>query len=193
MLSLRLASALTVLSTACTLAVAAPTNVAGNATSLVSLGSFAAGTYNITATGLISLVGDGSMPIRPDGTPDIVNNNPAWTSFYPNGTFSFAGQYGAAGTGAKIGALIGTLNPLASPLQSLSTPVANPDWFLIGYGTTITLASAGSIYAGINDTYLSNNSGAYQVNVTAVPEPAQWVLALVGLAALGLKARRRAG
>lgn len=40
---------------------------------------------------------------------------------------------------------------------------------LIGNGTTVTLASAGPIYAAVHDIYPWDNAGAFQVSKTAVP------------------------
>lgn len=193
MTSMRLAFALTALSTACGLAAAAPTTVNGSTSSLVSLGSFAAGTYSITATGLIDLTYNGGFVIRPDGVPNAPITFAGYSYFNPSGSYTVGGDYGPAGTNAKIGALIGTLNPSAS-LFSNPTAAHAADWFLIGYNKTLTLATAGNIYAAVNDTYVGNNTGAFQVSVTAVPEPAQWALALAGgLALLGLQRRRGAG
>ena len=166
--------------------------VPGNTTTLIDLGNFVAGTYTLTGSGVIDLVGNGSFQMRPDGTPDATVTAPNYGYFNPAGSFSADGSHGPAGTMAKLGALIGTLNPLAS-LASNPSATQQADWFLIGYGTTVTLLGDGHIFASINETFAANNSGAFQVSVSAVPEPAQWALALAGLAAIGLWRRGRAG
>jgi MYXO-CTERM domain-containing protein len=167
-------------------------SVAGNTTTLIDLGNFAAGTYTLTGSGVIDLVGDGSFQIRPDGTPDAPVTAPNYADFNPAGSFVADGKHGPAGTVAKLGALIGTLNPLASLAPNPSAS-QQADWFLIGYGTTITLLGDSHIFASVNETYADNNSGAFQVSVSAVPEPAQWAMALAGLAIVGLWRRGRAG
>lgn len=65
------------------------------------------------------------------------------------------------------------------------------DWVLIGYSATITLSSAGHIYASVNDTFYPNDTGAFNVSVQQVPEPGSYATMLAGLGMLGFAARRR--
>lgn len=160
---------------------AAGVSVSASAT-LVDLGSFAAGVYNISATGTVDLVGNGTFAMNPDGTPVTTVTAPNYNYFNPDGSFNADGNYGPAGANAKIGALIGTFS---------ATPLTTTDWFLIGYAKQVTLASAGHIYARVNDTYPPNNTGAFDVTVTAVPEPENYALMLAGLGLVGITALRR--
>jgi hypothetical protein len=173
---------------AASMAVVAPvqaaTSVAANQASVTDLGFFAAGTYSITASGLIDLVGSpgSGFTMRPDGIPDSPVTAPGYGYFNPNGSYTADGSFGPGGTTAKIGALMGSLT--ATPTTA--------DWFLIGYGTTITLASAGNIYAQVNDTYYPNNGGAFLVNVSAaVPEAGSWAMMIAGFGLVGTAARLR--
>jgi hypothetical protein len=170
---------------------AAPINVAAAASGYVAgpgatpvltdLGSFAAGVYSITASGTVDLVGSTTFTMNPDGTPTTSVTAANYGYFNPSGSFIADGKYGFAGEAGKIGALVGTLS---------ATPTAS-DWFLIGYSKQITLASVGHIYAAVNETYAVNDTGAFRVTVTAVPEPESYALFLAGLGLMGLVARRR--
>jgi len=158
----------------------ASTNVNAS-TSLVDLGSFSAGQYSITANGVVDLVGNNTFQMNPDGTPFSTVTAPNYAYFNPNGSYTADNNYGPAGTNAKIGALVGTFS--SNPTQA--------DWFLIGYSTVVTLSSGGHIFAQVNDTFPSNNTGAFSVTVTAVPEPETYVMLLVGLGLMGGIALRR--
>lgn len=167
--------------------VVVPGNVSGQP---VDLGSFAAGTYRIVGVGLVGLDGTNRFIMRPDGTPDVPVTVRGYEYFNPAGTSVVDGSYGQAGANAKIGALIGTLNSHAwmSPNPSSSQ---QSDWFQIGNGTTVSLTSRSHLYAAVNETYPWNNTGAFQVSVSAVPEPRTALLALSGLLVLGGLAGRR--
>jgi hypothetical protein len=149
---------------------------------LVDLGYFAAGSYLITGSGTVDLMGDGTFTMNPDGLPVSVVTAPNYYSYFnPSGSYTADGDYGPAGTNAKIGALIGTLS---------STPSGWNDWFLIGYQTQVTLSSASHIYASVNDTYYPNDTGFFEVNVSPVPVPAAvWLFGsgLVGLVGFNRK------
>lgn len=156
-------------------------NTPGSQPTLTDLGFFTAGIYSITASGTVELVPENTFTMNPDGTPTTPVTAPNYAYFNPTGSFIADGHYGFAGTAGKIGALVGTLS---------ATPGVN-DWFLIGYSKQLTLASAGHIYAAVNETYAVNDSGAFSVTVTAVPEPESYALFLAGLGLMGLVARRR--
>ena len=99
---------------------------------------------------------------------------------------------GRAGLNARIGALIGTLDAGAFLGTDPSAAQAN-DWFLIGDVLTLSLATAGHIYASVNDTFYGDNSGVFDVRVQAVnalPEPASFALVAMALGGLGAVRRR---
>ena len=163
----------------------AATSINPTWTTPTSLGSFSAGSYRITTTGLIDLLGapGSGFTMRPDGVPDIAVTDVRYLYFNPGGTDYADGRHGQAGPGFNIGSLVGSF-------------VANPgigDFFAIGFGTVVTLAAPGSLYAVVNDTYHVNNGGSFQVEVAPVPEPAAWALLIAGFGLTGAAMRRRQG
>lgn len=172
----------TIFLTICALSSASAQTFVNATSTLTSLGSFAAGTYVITSSGTVDLVGTTAFTMNPDGTPTTTVNMPGYEYFNPSGSFIADGLFGQAGTNAKIGALVGTFS--SNPLQA-------SDWFLIGYSTQVTLLTDGFIYASVNETYRVNDSGAFSVSVTAVPEPETYALMLAGLGLMGAIVRRR--
>lgn len=161
----------------------AATTVSAAQGSPTSLGSFAAGRYRITATGLVDLVGPigSGFTMRPDGVPDVPVTAPGYGYFNPSGSVIADGAYGAAGAAFNIGSLVGSFS---------ATPGAG-DFFAIGYSTVVTLAASGSLYAMVNDTAYFNNGGAFSVEVGAVPEPASWAMLIAGFGLVGATLRRR--
>jgi hypothetical protein len=152
---------------------------------LTDLGSFAAGTYTITGSGTIGLAGASGFIMDANGKPTVAVTTAGYGYFNSNGaTYDYLqpGVYGAAGSTVNLGALIGSFS---------AAPTKSTDWFLIGASKTVTLATAGHIYASVNDTYHINNTGAFNVSVQAVPEPETYALMLAGLGMVGAIARRR--
>ena len=84
------------------------------------------------------------------------------------GTFPFAGKQTTDTTdpaAIRVGTLVGTFK--AQP--------TNLDWFVIGYGTTVTVPAGGAdLYLAYNDTYNGDNVGSYSVKIAAagLPVPA---------------------
>lgn len=146
----------------------------------VSLGTFGAGTYEITATGIVSLAGPvgvgPNFDLDPDGIPISGVTFPGYAYFNPGGAdfdaFS-GGANGPAGPGVNLGALIGSLT---------ATPMSAADWFLIGSSHQITLNSTATIYAAVNDTFYPNNTGSFEVTVASVVQPVPLPTALPLLA-----------
>lgn len=163
---------------------AASTTIFANVSAPTFVGLFAAGTYSITGSGLVDLTGPvgSGFTIRPDGIPDTPVTTPTYGYFNPSGSFIADGIFGPGGNVAKIGALMGSF---------LAAPASPSDYFLIGYGTTITLTGPTTLYAQVNDTFYPNNGGAFEVDVAAVPEPAAWALLIGGFAITGMAMRSR--
>lgn len=165
---------------------------------MIDLGVFQTGTYKLTGSGSIALCPGNTFVVGPDGVSlsgyPVVCAGGGGTYTGPSSSFDYA--FGQAGTHANIGALVATLNPNAYTGSNPSENQAD-DWFLVGYGTNITLAATSHIYAALNDMYVSNNSGAFQISVeavgAAVPEPATAALTLSGLLGIATIRRRRAG
>lgn len=174
----------------CASASAAPISVNSNAKVLTDLGLFSAGSHTLTATGVVDLaVGCGSFLLGPDGVPTTPVTCGGYGYFNPSGSAADYGNYGPAGTGAKLGALIGTLKGDAI---SRNNPA---DWFLIGNSLSLTLLTESHVWAMVNDTYYVNNSGTFKVTASegqpnALPEPSGLALVALGLLAAGGLGRR---
>lgn len=162
----------------------ASTLVAASNSAPTSLGSFAAGHYHITATGSVDLAGGSAFTLHPDGTPVTSVTYPGYSYCNPSGCDydTFGASYGPGGVGRNLGAVLGSLT---------SSPSGPADYFLIGNSTNVVLASAGNIYAEVNDTFYPNNVGSFSLEVTAVPEPTMWALMLVGFGLMSTVLRRQ--
>ena len=101
----------------------------------------------------------------------------------------------------NLGALIGAFLP-TSTVESVGFTSFDEDWgggiaasdlFFIGESLTFTAAYDGYLLFGINEGYVSNNSGAFTVTVSdvAVPLPASLALLPVGLGGLVLLRQRK--
>ena len=154
----------------------------GSKPALTDLGSFSAGVYSITATGTIGLTPSGNFMMTADGIPASPVTDKSYLYFNPTGSVIADHIYGFAGSSFKIGALVGTLS---------TNPTSSSDWFLIGSATKLTLSATSHIYAAVNDTYSINDTGAFSVTVTSVPEPEVYAMLLAGLGLMGAIARRR--
>jgi len=148
------------------------------------LGSFGAGAYQSTASGLVDLVGDTDFqqfPIKPDGVRGLGGVT------YPNYSHSRQsqwghddnGNYGPGGTAIKLGALMGKVNYGA--------------WFLIVQKAKVVFSSRGNLSAQVNSTYYANNAGPFGATVSYVPDTGS-IAAFFGAGVVVLAvARRRLG
>lgn len=158
--------------------------------SRVDAGFFAAGTtLKLTATGQVNLGLD--VNSNPDGSLSGPTGISDYTYFNEGGSYST--EYGGDGTnrysggGANLDALsprghqfgfagkestnttdLGTIR-FGTLVGTFSSNPGRSDWFSIGYGKTLTAPVAGNLYLAVNDTYSSNNTGSYSVDVLALP------------------------
>ncbi len=151
------------------------TPITANLSTPTDLGFFAAGSYTITATGVVDLVGipGSGFDINPDGTPTSTVTMPNYSYFNPNGSFTADGNFGAGGATVKIGALMGAFT-------------AGGPFFQIGYTDNLTLLAGSEIFAQLNDTFYPNNGGAFNVSVSRASAAAEpFTLSLFGGALAG--------
>jgi hypothetical protein len=102
--------------------------------------------------------------------------------------------------GALIGAFVPTAEVTASDFRASDEDISygrlsSSALFFVGTSLTYTAAEAGTLFFGINEGYVLNNSGAFSVtvepsNVSTVPLPAGLPL-LAGALALGAGVSRR--
>lgn len=115
----------------------------------------------------------------------------AYSINYSQAPFANAEEFAFGYAGAKT---TDTTDPNAIRLGSLigtfSTSPTRADWFLIGTGTTIT-SPGGTLLVTVNEGYHQNNTGAFNLNVQAVPEPTSF--AALALGGFGLLRRRVRG
>lgn len=86
----------------------------------------------------------------------------------------------------RAGAVVGTFS--ASPVPNSS------DWFLIGYGNTITVPAGASdlrLVVVDTDATTGNNAGSFNVDLEFLPEPASIGLLFAGLLALAVTRKHR--
>ena len=155
----------------------------------------------------------------PDGDVNIGGVYAHGFAYDTRNTFGFgAGENGIAVLAAPLNALVGVYLDSALP-DSTAEPATALDFqeaaiglnfislspglkqvFFIGDGRTdggvvqsfIVPDGATRLYLGTMDGFgWAGNNGAFALDVSAVPEPAAWLMSLAGLAALGLLRRRR--
>lgn len=149
------------------------------------IGTFGPGTYRVTTTGIVSLTGTTGFDVDANGIPQPgsvdAGQYPGYAAvFNPNGSYTADGSYGPAGSGVKIGALAGTF-----------TADGSSGYFNLGTLAFLNFAGPTVLYGYVNDTFNDNNTGAFAVTVTSVPEPASWGLMILGFGVAGYVMRRR--
>ncbi len=164
----------------------------------LDLGAFLPGaTLTATFTGNGDLV-DSRYQTKPDGSLfalatggyEFANAGAAYpTQDGGDGVNHFAGggaNYDATGSGYGFATKLttDTTDPAAirngAVVGTFSTSPARTDWFLIGNGATLTVPAGGAhLYVAVNDTFFSDNHGAYTGTLSATggtppPIPANW-------------------
>lgn len=191
---LKLAAVSVVLAAGLTLAGAASASVLvyADSSGTTDLGLFAAGTYSVTGSGTIDLVGPvgSGFDLDANGVPASLITDPNYSYFNPNGSYVADGNNGPGGPLIKFGALMGSFVAIG-PLGNFAA--FQPDFFNLGTSSTLVLSNAAHLYAQVNDTYYTNNRGAFDVSVNALaaPEPSAWTLMLIGFGGLGVALRTR--
>jgi hypothetical protein len=105
---------------------------------------------------------------------------------------------------AILNALMGAFVPAAKAMSPTFVPedaaklgpgqvgITASSLFFIGAGPfTFNAAGAGTLYLGINDSFVADNGGGYSVTLNAIPEPGNERLTIVGLSAVAWAWRRR--
>jgi hypothetical protein len=165
-------------------------------TAMVPFAVLGAAAFQISATGLISVCS--CLPlVGPDGItfPDTPNGNGEILPLEErDGIDPDPSDF--------LGALIGAFVPAGTPGNpgfddDISGDVAAAALFLIGGGPYVFSApGAGTLYLGINDSFVANDSGSFtititQVRATEMPEPG--TLVMLGLSVVAFRAARRRG
>jgi hypothetical protein len=178
----------------------------------ISLGFFATGAVQITASGTGDLVNstfqtnpDGSLAAVAGGSYTFANNGAAYgsVSTFPAGDgfnhFTGGGaNYDFTGSGWMFAGLqtTDTTNPSAiragAVVGTFAAIPSRTDWFFIGYSKLVTIPDGGAtLYVAVNESVSHDNHGSYSLTYTAVPEPSVTVL-VIGVAAAAAVGWRRA-
>ena len=145
----------------------------------------------ISATGLVDPGGGAVTPSGPDGRPfDFTNVDGASPLLEALGLSNVLDPNSIALLGYFVPASQGDVEAFDID-QGGDLPVSG--LFLVGSSFSYTAPEAGTLFFGINDPRVSNNSGAYNVTVSdpnVVPLPASTYLLLGALGLLGLMRRK---
>lgn len=160
-------------------------------TPMVPFAIAGAGTFRITATGTVSICdacGGAYTAIGPDGMtfPDFPHGN---GEILPLEERDGIDPDPSEFAGALIGAFVAEGTPGTAGFDTdIGGDIDVSALFLIGAGPFFFNApGAGTLYFGVNDSFVDNDSGAFSVTierVTNVPEPASLLLLGFGLAAV---------
>ena len=168
-------------------------------TAMVPFAVLGGASFQISATGLISVcTGCSGLPlVGPDGITF------ADTPFGNGEILPLEERDGIDPDPSHLlGALIGAFVPTGTTGnhgfdEDIGGDVAAAALFLIGSGPFLFSApGAGTLYFGINDSFVANDAGSFtvtitQVRATEVPEPG--TLMMLGLAVVAFRAARRLG
>jgi PA-IL-like protein len=114
-----------------------------------------------TATGVIVRAG---QTVRFQATGQVTLNREGYLTAAPVGSSSAQRDSKAPLPRARLGALVGRIGP--------QRPFAgNTGVFLIGDQNRVVMPAAGELYLGVNDSVLTDNSGAFTVIVNAGGPP----------------------
>lgn len=135
-------------------------------------------------TGLYS----GTVKVRVSGTGQSLGQQ-VNDAFYLVNSQTHDGSYYqlSFGTAALTG-----FNPAQNAVNFIvgGLPAYNPSHiysFLLNTG----LGTPGQLHFGVGDGQFSDNSGAFTIQISAVPEPAAWMMMVGGFGLLGAAMRRR--
>lgn len=136
------------------------------------------------STGLYS----GTVKIRVSGTGQSLGQQ-FNDAFYLINSQTHDGSYYQLTFGT---AALTAFNPAQNAVNYIvgGLPAYNPSHvysFLLNTG----LSTPGQLHFGVGDGQFNDNSGAFTIQISAVPEPAAWAMMVGGFGLLGVAMRRR--
>lgn len=107
-------------------------------------------------------------------------------------TFATGSDESGQAAGTQIGANFGTWTQdgFAAPYGALVGKLGS-SYYLIGTNFSLSAPVTGTLKLYYWDSNNGDNSGSVLATVTAVPEPANWVMLIAGFGLVGVSSRRR--